>query len=100
MFSNNSHRSQPGYKYRPPPKLDRTPQDDEVAFKKHFDQELDVYGRALASFPPMFLSSHTLPYLCRTRHHITAWNGRLLFLNGAFADFLFTSAVFELLLLE
>jgi hypothetical protein len=43
-------RSQPGYKYRPPPKLDRTPEEDEVAFKKHFDLEIETYGKEMMDF--------------------------------------------------
>ncbi len=46
-FEKINFRSQPGYKYRPPPKLDRTTQEDEVAFKKHFDQEINIYGKTI-----------------------------------------------------
>lgn len=35
--------SQPGYKYRPPPKLDRDEHETEIAFAKHFDSELERY---------------------------------------------------------
>ncbi|XP_055384733.1 phosphatidylinositide phosphatase SAC2 [Condylostylus longicornis] len=35
--------SQPGYKYRPPPRLDRDETETQVAFEKHFNQELDIY---------------------------------------------------------
>uniref|UniRef100_A0A182N165 SAC domain-containing protein n=1 Tax=Anopheles dirus TaxID=7168 RepID=A0A182N165_9DIPT len=35
--------SQPGYKYRPPPRLDRDEQDTQQAFEKHFDGELAIY---------------------------------------------------------
>ena len=36
--------SQPGIKYRPPPKLDNTPEEDQVAFGNHFQNEFDLYG--------------------------------------------------------
>ncbi|CAM1296239.1 INPP5F (predicted) [Pycnogonum litorale] len=36
--------SQPGYKYRPPPHLDKNEEESQVAFAKHFDAELDIYG--------------------------------------------------------
>uniref|UniRef100_A0A182QH54 SAC domain-containing protein n=1 Tax=Anopheles farauti TaxID=69004 RepID=A0A182QH54_9DIPT len=35
--------SQPGYKYRPPPRLDRDEQETQQAFEKHFDGELAIY---------------------------------------------------------
>lgn len=35
--------SQPGYKYRPPPRLDRDENETQIAFEKHFAQELDTY---------------------------------------------------------
>lgn len=35
--------SQPGYKYRPPPRLDRNEVDTQIAFEKHFTKELDIY---------------------------------------------------------
>ncbi|XP_058977164.1 phosphatidylinositide phosphatase SAC2 isoform X3 [Musca domestica] len=35
--------SQPGYKYRPPPRLDRGEQETQEAFEIHFNKELDVY---------------------------------------------------------
>lgn len=40
--------SQPGYAYRPPPKLDRTEDDSKLAFKVHFDEEFDIYGKVAA----------------------------------------------------
>ncbi len=36
--------SQPGYKYRPPPRLDRTEEEDKEAFGKHVRREIDIYG--------------------------------------------------------
>ena len=36
--------SQPGIRYRPPPKLDATPEDDHVAFANHFSTEFSIYG--------------------------------------------------------
>ncbi|XP_068084961.1 phosphatidylinositide phosphatase SAC2 [Anabrus simplex] len=36
--------SQPGYKYRPPPCLDKGPVETQVAFEKHFEEELKIYG--------------------------------------------------------
>ena len=38
------HWSQPGYKYRPPPRLDRTEEEDGAAFAKHFDEQLSTYN--------------------------------------------------------
>ncbi|XP_055603029.1 phosphatidylinositide phosphatase SAC2 isoform X2 [Uranotaenia lowii] len=35
--------SQPGYKYRPPPRLDRDDEETHNAFKKHFNEELSIY---------------------------------------------------------
>uniref|UniRef100_A0A182W4G2 SAC domain-containing protein n=1 Tax=Anopheles minimus TaxID=112268 RepID=A0A182W4G2_9DIPT len=35
--------SQPGYKYRPPPRLDRDETETQQAFEKHFDGELSIY---------------------------------------------------------
>ncbi|XP_052745117.1 phosphatidylinositide phosphatase SAC2 [Bicyclus anynana] len=35
--------SQPDYKFRPPPRLDRTEEESHVAFKKHFEDELKMY---------------------------------------------------------
>lgn len=37
--------SQPGYKYRPPPRLDRSEQESQKAFKEHFDKELALYDK-------------------------------------------------------
>ena len=33
-----------GYKYRPPPRLDRTPEEDQQSFMRHFSTEMAVYG--------------------------------------------------------
>ena len=38
------HWSQPGYKYRPPPRLDRTEEEDGAAFGNHFDEQLGTYN--------------------------------------------------------
>ncbi|XP_029188502.2 phosphatidylinositide phosphatase SAC2-like [Acropora millepora] len=35
--------SQPGYKYRPPPRIDRGPEENQAAFRKHFDHQLELY---------------------------------------------------------
>ncbi|KAJ8715665.1 hypothetical protein PYW07_010147 [Mythimna separata] len=35
--------SQPEYKFRPPPRLDRTEEESFTAFKKHFEEELKTY---------------------------------------------------------
>ncbi|KAL9982827.1 hypothetical protein ACROYT_G004936 [Oculina patagonica] len=35
--------SQPGYKYRPPPRLDRDEGETQSAFRKHFDHQLEYY---------------------------------------------------------
>lgn len=35
--------SQPGYKYRPPPRIDRDPLDTQSSFRKHFDHQLELY---------------------------------------------------------
>ncbi|EDV41285.2 uncharacterized protein Dana_GF23495 [Drosophila ananassae] len=37
--------SQPGYKYRPPPRLDRGSVETQQAFEKHFTKELNIYSR-------------------------------------------------------
>ncbi|XP_012262086.2 phosphatidylinositide phosphatase SAC2 isoform X2 [Athalia rosae] len=36
--------SQPGYKYRPPPRIDKGEAETQVAFEKHFKDELALYG--------------------------------------------------------
>ncbi|XP_058798092.1 phosphatidylinositide phosphatase SAC2 isoform X2 [Phymastichus coffea] len=36
--------SQPGYKYKPPPRIDRDEAETQVAFEKHFTEELHCYG--------------------------------------------------------
>ncbi|XP_078033429.1 phosphatidylinositide phosphatase spermathreecae isoform X1 [Augochlora pura] len=36
--------SQPGYKYKPPPHIDRGETETQVAFEKHFTEELQLYG--------------------------------------------------------
>lgn len=38
--------SQPGYKYRPPPRIDRNEQDTQKAFELHFHKELELYQSA------------------------------------------------------
>ncbi|KAL5284388.1 INPP5F family protein [Megaselia abdita] len=35
--------SQPGYKYRPPPRIDRDEIETQAAFEKHFQKELSIY---------------------------------------------------------
>ncbi|KAJ7385551.1 Phosphatidylinositide phosphatase SAC2 [Desmophyllum pertusum] len=35
--------SQPGYKYRPPPRLDRDEKETLLTFRKHFDHQLELY---------------------------------------------------------
>ncbi|KAL4708609.1 hypothetical protein ACJJTC_014217 [Scirpophaga incertulas] len=35
--------SQPEYKFRPPPRLDRSEEESHEAFKKHFNEELQIY---------------------------------------------------------
>ncbi|XP_028178083.1 phosphatidylinositide phosphatase SAC2-like, partial [Ostrinia furnacalis] len=35
--------SQPDYKFRPPPRLDRTEEESHGAFKNHFQEELNIY---------------------------------------------------------
>ncbi|XP_045780759.1 phosphatidylinositide phosphatase SAC2 isoform X2 [Maniola jurtina] len=35
--------SQPDYKFRPPPRLDKTEEESHAAFKKHFEDELKMY---------------------------------------------------------
>lgn len=37
--------SQPGYKYRPPPRLDRGAAETQQAFELHFTKELSIYER-------------------------------------------------------
>lgn len=37
--------SQPGYKYRPPPRLDRGVAETQQAFELHFTKELNIYQR-------------------------------------------------------
>ncbi|XP_046667709.1 phosphatidylinositide phosphatase SAC2 isoform X2 [Homalodisca vitripennis] len=36
--------SQPGYKYRPPPRLDKGEAETKIAFERHFEEELLRYG--------------------------------------------------------
>ncbi|XP_043462644.1 phosphatidylinositide phosphatase SAC2 [Leptopilina heterotoma] len=36
--------SQPGYKYKPPPRIDKDEAETQVAFEKHFTEELNCYG--------------------------------------------------------
>ncbi|XP_072393620.1 phosphatidylinositide phosphatase SAC2 isoform X1 [Diabrotica undecimpunctata] len=36
--------SQPGYKYRPPPRIDKGEAETQVAFEKHFTKEIHSYG--------------------------------------------------------
>ncbi|XP_032240678.2 phosphatidylinositide phosphatase SAC2 [Nematostella vectensis] len=36
--------SQPGYKYRPPPRLDKDEMDTQAAFRHHFSHQLSLYG--------------------------------------------------------
>ncbi|XP_076677139.1 phosphatidylinositide phosphatase spermathreecae isoform X2 [Andrena cerasifolii] len=36
--------SQPGYKYKPPPRIDKDEAETQVAFEKHFTEELGHYG--------------------------------------------------------
>jgi len=36
--------SQPGFKYRPPPRIDRGSEDNLQAFSKHFKEQVDAYG--------------------------------------------------------
>lgn len=36
--------SQPGFKYRPPPQIDRDVEETRLAFKRHFERELPLYG--------------------------------------------------------
>ena len=38
------HWSQPGYKYRPPPRLDKSPEEDQQSFMRHFSTEFAIYG--------------------------------------------------------
>ncbi|XP_012222775.2 phosphatidylinositide phosphatase SAC2 isoform X1 [Linepithema humile] len=36
--------SQPGYKYKPPPRIDKDEAETQIAFEKHFGEELVLYG--------------------------------------------------------
>ncbi|KAJ8983827.1 hypothetical protein NQ317_008953 [Molorchus minor] len=36
--------SQPGFKYRPPPRLDKGETETKIAFEKHFNKEIQKYG--------------------------------------------------------
>ena len=36
--------SQIGHKYRPPPRIDRNDEETQIAFKKHFEEEYQIYG--------------------------------------------------------
>ncbi|CAL1673573.1 unnamed protein product [Lasius platythorax] len=36
--------SQPGYKYKPPPRIDKDEAETQIAFEKHFGEELELYG--------------------------------------------------------
>ncbi|XP_018341867.1 PREDICTED: phosphatidylinositide phosphatase SAC2 isoform X2 [Trachymyrmex septentrionalis] len=36
--------SQPGYKYKPPPRIDKDEAETQIAFEKHFGEELAFYG--------------------------------------------------------
>jgi len=36
--------SQPGLKYRPPPRIDKTEGENQMAFSKHFLEQIDMYG--------------------------------------------------------
>ncbi|XP_017752841.1 PREDICTED: phosphatidylinositide phosphatase SAC2 isoform X2 [Eufriesea mexicana] len=36
--------SQPGYKYKPPPRIDKDEAETQIAFEKHFTEELGLYG--------------------------------------------------------
>ncbi|XP_029675643.1 phosphatidylinositide phosphatase SAC2 isoform X2 [Formica exsecta] len=36
--------SQPGYKYKPPPRIDKDEAETQIAFEKHFGEELALYG--------------------------------------------------------
>ncbi|XP_045474678.1 phosphatidylinositide phosphatase SAC2 isoform X2 [Harmonia axyridis] len=36
--------SQPGYKYRPPPRIDKGEKENREAFQKHFSKEIQTYG--------------------------------------------------------
>jgi hypothetical protein len=36
--------SQPGLKYRPPPRVDRSPEENQAAFARHFSEQIDLYG--------------------------------------------------------
>ena len=37
--------SQQGYKYNPPPQLDRSEDETQIAFNKHFEEELQIYDK-------------------------------------------------------
>jgi len=37
--------SQPGFKYRPPPQIDRGPEETKLAFQRHFERELSIYEK-------------------------------------------------------
>lgn len=39
--------SQPGHAYRPPPKLDRGPEETQRAFDKHFREEISIYSKQI-----------------------------------------------------
>lgn len=36
--------SQPGYKYRPPPRIDKGEAETMIAFERHFSKEIQTYG--------------------------------------------------------
>ena len=36
--------SQIGHKYRPPPRIDRNEEETQIAFRKHFNEEKEIYG--------------------------------------------------------
>jgi len=42
------HWSQPGLKYRPPPVLTGTEEEDREAFARHFRMEKDTYGQPVS----------------------------------------------------
>ena len=44
--------SQPGYKYRPPVRLDRTEEEDRDAFRKHIRREMGIYGKPVRGLFP------------------------------------------------
>ena len=39
--------SQQGHNYRPPPRLDRSEEETQIAFNKHFEEELQIYGKQI-----------------------------------------------------